>query len=875
MIPAVRSPLNMRRCSVILGLSRRCAIHQSYQVRNKSWYGLFSAEGEPKKNDLKIIVEEDVEDDSTRREPLRNIRHISKESKRSDMLTLAEKFKELVHNTGVDQKDFGLLNSIYIELYKFNKTKDSMIDNETIDKLMEKTISTLLLDKDLQIPEYLSILIRSSLESKHNISDDTLVKVILLLTSRLHKNSPVLGEAFAYISKSGRQLSNEFIDQLIERLGQHSILNLRSFELMHYLAKEQDWDLGDNYYKQCIEYIESLYEKKSPKVHEYRHKERNIFRVQEAVVLISKDVKLEHLEMETAMSLLKLMNDLCLANHNVELETARASFLDYLSSVEPSNLTDVFLRQDSEDMLESFVSVCLSERYTILCNAIFDSILLNPLFYTPERILQARAYLMVSNCVDENEIMDVLESLFREESKDCTDLNDLFYKWCQVVLQSPHILLTNTFNRVSRIIDGIDVPLKVYKLYIDVAVRREEHQKVIEIFQASLKNYVSWMEESGNVIVMKTMNDVVISGCKTIDKVEDLFVLFNLVKQHMNDQQMNVYTITELSRRMLDVEYVGDCIEMLNRELKSKTKTKVPLDDSFFYAYKELFNQLHEFVTSYTKEETYETNWALYKALHSLFQVPYDSFLPAMQFFCQKDRLNASLVIFKKVIELSETRANIPAPLKEMYIYLMEQFGDKLYKEGVEEVHEHLKLDVALPKQDLVLQNSILNAYCNLQEVGKVRELFLTMNPMKELVKSDSSIDEDTAKIMIKAYTYSDLGLVKSFWNNLSSFGVFPNYDVFRQYLIAHVYHGFPEEAIELTTTEMEDYGIEMTEDTVAALYNYCLTSKDQDKIEKWAEKEYPKLWALANNQNLLTRSDDYQPETSLLVEGSTEISKV
>lgn len=872
----VRYPLNIRRFITPFARHRRDAATGQFQVRYKGWHGLFRTKNESEqKSEQEIIIEEDRDDNLNKKEPLRSIRHISKASKLSDLNSLAEKFRNLVRSTEVEQKDFGLLNSIYFELYKFKGPKKDILDKETFDILVDKTVTTLLLDKELEIPEYLTILIKSSLESKDQVSDETLVKVILLLTSRLHKNSPVLEEAFIRISSSKRPLSNKFIDNLIERLGQYSLLNLKSFELMHYLAKEQYFSLGDNFYKQLIGYIESLYEKKSPKVHEYRYKEKNLFRVQEAVGLISKDVKLDSLQMETVIMLLKLMNDLCSAIQNKELEACRDLYFNYLSSVESSRVTDVFLRQDSEDLLESVVSLCLSYRRKDLANSIFQSFLLNNLFYTSERILQAKAYLMTYECTDEDKIMSTLEELFSAESTEVSDLNDLFYKWNQVVCLNPNVLLTNSIDRMSKVFEGIDAPLKVYKLFIDEAVRRKEFQEAVNLFQDSLKNYISWMEESGNVIVLKTLNDVIISGCEIIDKVEDVFVLFNLVKQHMNDQQINAYTITELSKRMLEVEYVGDCIEMLNRELKSPSKAKVPLDETFFYAYKDLFNQLHEFVISYTQEDTFETNWALYKALHTLFHVPYDSFLPAIKFFCEKDRLNASLVIFKKVQELSETRANSPAPLKDMYIYLLEQFGDKLYKEGVDEVHECLKLDVELPKKDLALQNSILNAYCNLQEVGKVRELFLTMNPIKSLLKAESSINEETAKIMIKAYTYSDLGLVKSFWNNLSTFGIFPDYGVFRQYLIAHVYHGFPEEAIELTTTEMEDYGFEMNDDIIAALYNYCLTSKDQDKIEKWAVEEYPKIWNSAKNKNLLTRSDDFQPEISLLVEGGKELSKV
>ncbi|EGV60754.1 hypothetical protein CANTEDRAFT_116822, partial [Yamadazyma tenuis ATCC 10573] len=203
-----------------------------------------------------------------------------------------------------------------------------------------------------------------------------------------------------------------------------------------------------------------------------------------------------------------------------------------------------------------------------------------------------------------------------------------------------------------------------------------------------------------------------------------------------------------------------------------------------------------------------------------------------------------------------------------MYVYLFEEFGDKLYQEGVEEIHEYLKTDVSLPRQDLELQNSLLQAYSNLQEVGKTRDLFLAMNPMKK-IEGKSTINEETVQIMLKTFTYSNLNHVKLFWNNLSRFGILPNDAIFRQYLIAYVYHGFPEEATSLTE-EMDDYGLEVTEDTVVSLYNFCLSSEDQDKIEEWAHAHYKELWQSAVDKKLLTRSNNYLPESSLLLENVT-----
>merc|ERR1712080_152911 len=106
-------------------------------------------------------------------------------------------------------------------------------------------------------------------------------------------------------------------------------------------------------------------------------------------------------------------------------------------------------------------------------------------------------------------------------------------------------------------------------------------------------------------------------------------------------------------------------------------------------------------------------------------------------------------------------------PSPEIYMYLLNEFGDKLYEEGVIQLHDWLKTDTNIPRVGLELTNVIMNAYCNLQDVAKVRDLFIAAS-------INDKVDETSAVIMIKAYTYNDLHYVEKFWDNLSKFGLVP-----------------------------------------------------------------------------------------------------
>ena len=206
-----------------------------------------------------------------------------------------------------------------------------------------------------------------------------------------------------------------------------------------------------------------------------------------------------------------------------------------------------------------------------------------------------------------------------------------------------------------------------------------------------------------------------------------------------------------------------------------------------------------------------------------------------------------------------------------MYLYLINEFGDKLYEEGIIEIHESLKMDLTLDYQDRELIHSIMNAYCNLQEVSKVRDLFLTMslNP-----KDEGGVDETSAMLMIKAYTYHDLMYVEKFWNNLTTFGLIPDYKLLKQYLIAYSYHGLIDKSIEIVENIEQDYDLELNDDLLINMYNYCYEIQGQQKLQNWATKNHPEIWNNIVKSGKLIQASGYKPNENFLVDGSTNDPK-
>lgn len=822
---------------------------------------------------------------------------------------LSEKLSEFVKQVPrFDENPMSLpiLNSVFLNLYnlngrQFEDPKTGMIKGvlnlEDLITLFEKSSIAVSNEKErnLLLPEFMAILAQYFLRQEANLVPvKLLVHVVDLGSSVRHSNLRNTLELLVKSRKSS--LNPEFTMHLLKYYDTRGMLTLSVFDDILFVSKKHPNAniIDDYFYNKYVEYVELLYAHVPPRVHEYKILEKDIDRVQ--IITNKKVIEgaiLDKLSVGVLLNLLKLTMELETVNRREETQQSITKILDFFVSKPREQLAatlkliqeEVF-KQDygDEALAETLLLITWSNtKYRVIAQSLTDFILADDIKFSQILRFQANVQNFLGNIPKDipegelaNTVVQRVDKLLKEieaseiENEKEIDLSELCNRIIQSLLTigniSPRGDFTDSIMRYFQKSKNVEISVYSYKYRLDKAIDLSEHIQAVNIFEDSLESFTQWPCHNDPTI-HRSLNDLIILVCRKMEDIQVIFPIFTKIKQQMVNTQCNAGAIKSMAVKMLQAEYVGDLIEMLKRELPKIDKDdtiKLPIEGEYDIKYRELFKLLHDFVITYNNEDTHETNWVLYGELHKYFHVPYDTYLPAMKFFCEKDRLNAALIIFRQIKKLSELHGNhnhLP-PLRDMYMYLFQSFGDKLYEEGVEEVHEYLKMDISIPKQDIALQNAILNAYSNLQEVGKAKDLFISMSTVPKLI---GGINEETIQIMIKTYTYSDMIYVQKFWNNLSQYGIIPNYSIYRQYLIAHVYHGLVEDAIQLTE-DMKDYDLEVTEDTLLSMHNYCLEASDQKQIAKWASENYEEKWNEVINSGYLKGAEQYMPEKNLIV---------
>lgn len=718
-------------------------------------------------------------------------------------------------------------------------------------------------------PQYAYLLIQNFLRQDANkVPTEVLVQMVQL--GVVTRGLEMLLQAL--LRSYGPKLTPHFSKHLIEAQQSAGSLSLVTFQML--ASNLSRYHLVDeNIILTFQRFIEEQFSAEPPRAHEYTDPHRNL----DGIVHVANNFfAAKDLDTASLLNLMKLMHDLLSVTNNSQgqktlIRAANNLFAnpDQGEWIEAKQLLFAQSLGD-EDLLETVLLLAWSNPEYLRCATdLSDFVEQNDVKFSLEMRCQAQIYKIVSiKPTNESQIANNVLQILREyREKDIVVSNEMFSKTVQCAMASGSITPTGDF--VTQVRDyfnllGIETPLQVYKILMDAGISRRNYVDAMTIFEGSVLEYADWSNERDPTI-LKTLNDLIILSCESLADVTRIFPVFIKIKQQMSSLQCNAEAITSLASQMLDAEYVGDLIEMLKRELPEITPDtwpKLPMKGPAGAKYLDLFKVLHTFIVEYTGESTYETNWVLYGELHKYFEVPFDSYLPAMKYFCEHDRANAALIIFRQVRKLHELHGHqFHAPLREMYVYLLQQFGDKLYEEGVIEVHEHLKTDIMLPQQDIHLQNAILNAYSNLQDVARARDLFLAMSSKPKML---GGVNEETIQIMIKTYTYNDLGYVKHFWNNLSQFGIVPDNAIYQQYVIAHVYHGLANEAISLIE-EMDEYGLIPSSELLCAAHNFCFDKTGQKTIAEWCQKSHPQLWDQALKNGSLVGATNYMPTENLI----------
>lgn len=793
-------------------------------------------------------------------------------SKLSQLLTLASSFTAEGVSKTADQA--------FMQLFHLNnRNVSSTLTSEDLSKFyvrMSKVEGTQFESMAKLTEYYVS-------EQSETISEDILLHIISMASNLAGGN---LQSTLTYLmTKKKKVFTPSFTESLLNLELEKEKLTILTFEAIIKASESLGVFilLNDAFYLLYMNYINSLFEKNPPKPYEYQDIERDIDRIQ----IFLHDLLLESLHIAqispaTTIKLLQHAWNLQSINPRKDFDKVLVSIKELLreDGDVPGKIKDAVFKEGlgDESLAHSLLDLLwyadgiFKASGTDLCKFIIN----DDVKFSLQLRLAAKLQLLfennINNLANETIIRDI-DQILRDQSLQPEDLLKLYEKivFLYTVSETSTDAFAQEINEYFREEHAIEPSVLIYKFRIDKAIRQDNHEIAMKVFDESIKNFTQWETES-DARALLTLNKLIVLLCNNLSGVDEIFPLFRKIKQQMVSHSINVYAVRALAEKMLEAEYVGDLIEMLKQELPSIKRDdliKLPTSGPAFVKYRELFDLLHNFVITYNSEETHETNWVLYGELHKYFSVPYDSYLPAMKFFCEHDRSNASLIIFRQLKKLSELHGSMRhlPPLRDMYLYLFKDFGNKLYEEGVHEIHEYLKIDQDIPKQDIELQNCILNAYSNLQDVPKARDLFVSMSSVPKQV---GGINEETVQIMLKTFTYSDMMYVQKFWNDLSLYGILPNYAIFKQYIIAHVYHGLVDETFEVLK-EMEDYDIEFSSDLLLAMHNYCLEVLAQENVKSWAQKNYPDELESLAEKGLLKPATNYVPSENLIAESNTK----
>lgn len=784
-------------------------------------------------------------------------------------------------DSNVTKEVLAVVNNVFTALRK-EKGVENVLSSDVAQSLFIKTTDAVKNTPTLPVPEFMLGLTQLFVKPENECPSLVLVKVIQLGQGLKFSSFPMV---LSYITKNkAESLPSDFTKVTFLHFQEEQELDLNKFEGFLTVASLEETNhvlINRDFCDALINYIESLFADSNPETHEYKDLNKNLYRIQAAVNdTISKS--LPNIDAYMKMKLLKLKSDL---NSVVSNDSDILKCEEVLESIRSDGLTKVKTTlEESEDdtVIEATAEALLLElakhksKFVEMIQFVCDFISKDQGKFSEQLKFKAQLLCLLNDPVEsEEEIYERVKNLYVPYLKVYPGASEMYTDIVQISLFADVVRPDGEFLDLLRkdfLATEYEPSILSFKYLIDKSIQQGKIELAYDLFQQSLKvTSVHW-----NLLddprIFFTLNRLIISACEQGNDINMTFDKFRFIRQHLASQ-VSVEALTCLASRMLLEECVGDTIELLKRELPNIEKLstqKIPLSPSCYQPYYDLFHLLHNFVLTYDNEKTYETNWVLYGELHKYFHIPFDTYLPTLQFFCNVDRLNAALVIFRQIKMLNDLHGshhvNLP-PLREIYMYLLQTFGDRLYEEGVVEIHEYLKMDTDIEKQDVDLQNCVLNAYSNLQNVGKVRDLFLALSAD---AKESGGINEDTIQIMIKTYTYSDMLYVKKFWNNLSQFGIFPNYGIYKQYVIAHVYHGFVEEAFKLIE-EIDDYNIEFSSDMMLAMYNFCLDPEKQLQVVDWADKNHKELWDVVSSSGLLKPASGYAPDQNLLLKPQEE----
>ncbi|KAH3675501.1 hypothetical protein WICMUC_002692 [Wickerhamomyces mucosus] len=343
------------------------------------------------------------------------------------------------------------------------------------------------------------------------------------------------------------------------------------------------------------------------------------------------------------------------------------------------------------------------------------------------------------------------------------------------------------------------------------------------------------------------------------DPQEDVLELFQWSKKikrfvHLLDSK----SYNSLINMMLKHGYIEDAVKSFREELPELAPGAKKLEID---SYPELYSTITQWLLQQEDMKNIEAMWYIYCELENYFQLPFESYFPLIRKFCELGQPDLGFQIFQRIKKLHRLFGTLPPPTSEMYIYLFNCFGDRVYEDGIDTLYSILKMDSNI-SNDINIMNSLLNAYCNLKEFTRVSEIFDQIISMPY----HCGINNETVSIMLKVYTFLSFESTRNFWSSLHRYNILPNQDNLNQYLISHYFHNKLGDALALVESAEERFDLTIDKNIFQSMYGWNQDKgENMEMINSWANSNFSDEWEKAKKKTQLTKNFDNNVEKDLL----------
>ena len=252
--------------------------------------------------------------------------------------------------------------------------------------------------------------------------------------------------------------------------------------------------------------------------------------------------------------------------------------------------------------------------------------------------------------------------------------------------------------------------------------------------------------------------------------------------------------------------------------------------------YQKIFDCIYDYLT--TKSLDNELNKRVYKYLTDYFQIPYDYYPYFVKMFIDNNDPQMALIVFANMKKQSK-ELKLPPPNEEFYIYLLKSFSKFKDEDAIFKLHLAIKMDLSI-NLDIKLLNSLMEAYSSLDDPFKTRDVFnLSFSLPKEI-----GTNNESAYWMLKSLKFATLDHVNDFYNNLSTYEILPDSNLFAEYLIANCYFEQFRTAFDklIIAEENGDHHL-INEYVLKTLHNNCLHDGVRNELKEYCMEKFPVQW--------------------------------